>query len=603
MPTLPQTRDELEVLRASLVRPFNEAKARADKAEMDRLEALAGQIDDALDQLAVSDLQALAIKLEELRAKVIAATTKAQSWPFGSVHAPSDHERPFRAELQDNDFADAGPAKPAPKPATVSPETVPKVNPGWASNYKELWRTVIVRPEWKKTADAIAKKIVGNQSRYASAVSGTSVPWWFVAVVHAMECSLRFDQHLHNGDPLSARTIRVPKGHPAAGSPPFEWEESARDSIVYEKLDKVADWSLVSALFHWHRYNGINNEYKNRNIPTPYLWSGSQHYAKGKYVADHQFDPEAVSGQAGAVVILKALIDLNAVILDKKLDVESNPAAATGHIASLSIDISGNEFKHVAVELDYPGPLKIGSGKVKAEKRAVRRVQEWLNIHEFVTSIDEDFAESTAEQLRAFQIKAQRPATGELDQETWALLTAPMRRALAPIDHGPSTSLEEAVVRVAKQHIKEKPTEIGGNNCGPWVRLYMKGQDGQDQKWCAGFVCLIVAQAARDLAIGVPFKRQVGVDALVEDAQNNARFVRESEIPSPIKRRSVLRPGQLFVVRASQADWTHTGIVLAIDEQTFDTLEGNTGGDGGTDGANARQGNRSYANKDFVRLV
>ena len=43
--------------------------------------------------------------------------------------------------------------------------------------------------------------------------------------------------------------------------------------------------------------------------------------------------------------------------------------------------------------------------------------------------------------------------------------------------------------------------------------------------------------------------------------------------------------------------------MLAVKPTTFDTLEGNTGGDGGTDGADARQGNRSYVDKDFVRLV
>jgi hypothetical protein len=131
----------------------------------------------------------------------------------------------------------------------------------------------------------------------------------------------------------------------------------------------------------------------------------------------------------------------------------------------------------------------------------------------------------------------------------------------------------------------------------------MQGQDGKDQKWCAGFVCLIVAQAARDLGTNPPFKRQVGVDALVEDAKKNDRFIAENEVSDPIERKSKLRAGRIFVVRNTPTDWTHTGIVLGLNDQTFDTLEGNTGGDGGTDGANARQGNRSYTKKDFLRLI
>ncbi|MGX1317288.1 lysozyme family protein [Bradyrhizobium sp. USDA 377] len=603
MPTLPQTQSELEALRASLFQQYQDAKSRNDQAEMARLTGIAGEIDDLLDKIAITDLQTLATKLEAIKAKIDTAAQKAKGWPFGSLNAPTNHERPFRDDIQDNDSEDQGPDAPAPQPGPMPSQKIPTVSPGWSQNYTELWSTIQIRPEWKKTSDAIASKIVSNQGRYAAAVSGTAIPWWFIAVVHAMECSLRFDQHLHNGDPLTARTVRVPKGRPPAGAPPFTWEESARDSIVYESLDKVTDWTLPSVLFHWHRYNGINNEYKRRGIPTPYLWSGSQHYTKGKYVADHEFDANAVSGQAGAAVILKALVDVGAVTVDPQFAVTTNAAAATEHVPSLNINTTGSAFQHVPAELDFPGALDLDSPRNRTNRIVITHVQEWLNIHGVVTPIDGDFGHSTAEQLKSFQIKTNREPTGQLDAETWALLTAPMRCALATIDHGPSSSFEDAILRVAQQHIKQMPIEIGGNNRGPWVRLYMRGNQGTDQKWCAGFVCFIVAQAARDLGTNIPFRRQAGVDELVNDAKASGRFVAESEVRDEVKRRSKLRPGQIFVVRASSTDWTHTGVVLSINDKTFDTFEGNTGGDGGNDGANARQGNRSYTGKDFIRLT
>lgn len=603
MPTREQMKAELKAQRESLEKPFADAVARGDKATQEKLEAVALEIDLALDRIAIIKLDELAESLAEIRGKIEILTRKAKAWPFGLADAPADHERPLRGEIADNDFADPGPDKPSPAPTPVPADVIPSVKTGWAKEYKQLWKTMTVSADWRAKADAIAKKIVASQGRYAAAVGGTTVPWWFVAVVHSMECSLRFDQHLHNGDPLTAQTVRVPKGRPPTGSPPFSWEDSARDSIVYEKHNKVTDWSLPSVLFHWHRYNGINNEYKRRKIPTPYLWSGSQHYRKGKYVADGEFDPEQVSRQVGAAVLLKSLIDLGAVTIDIQLEVSSNAAAATGHVGSLSIDMSGAAFGHVAAELDYPGPLRTGSGTTAAEKKSVRRVQEWLNIQGFVTAIDGGFGDSTAEQLEKFQRDRSRQPSGELDEETWALLTAPMRRALAAIDHGGSSSLEEAVVRVARQHINESPVEVGGNNCGPWVRLYMKGSEGSSQKWCAGFVCFAVAQAARDLSVPVPFKRQVGVDQLVKDATTDGRFVAEGSVTDGISRRSKLRPGYIFVVRRTSTDWIHTGIVLGLKDQTFDTLEGNTGGDGGTDGANARESNRPYRGKDFLRLL
>jgi lysozyme family protein len=603
MPSAEEMISELEGMREKLEQAAAEAEAKKDEAKLKEIDAALLDVDKKRAKLAIGLLAEVASGLSELRAKIEAATRQATSWPFGASDAPEDHDRPFRAELADNDFSDPGPDQPAPAPGSVPSDAIPVVSPGWANNYTQLWQSMTILPQWKDTAAAIARKIIANQSRYAAAVAGTNVPWWFIAVVHCMECSLRFDQHLHNGDPLRARTVNVPPGRPPSGSPPFDWEVSARDSIQYERLDKVPEWSLTSALFNWHRYNGINNEYKKREIPTPYLWSGSQHYRKGKYVADRKFDPEAVSKQAGAAVILKALIDLGAVSLDAQMSLTANPAAATGEVAGLVIDTSAKPFKHIANELDYPGLLKNGAGTNAREKRAVRRIQEWLNIHDCATSIDGAFVDSTEEQLRKFQISKQRQPTGELDEETWALLTAPMRRALAPIDHGAASSLEDAVLGVAQQHIREKPIEVGGNNCGPWVRLYMEGEEGEPQKWCAGFVCMAIAQAARDLGIPLPFKRQVGVDELVKDAQTAKRFIAQNEVPDVIKQRSKLRPGYLFVVRASASDWTHVGIVMGLKDQTFDTLEGNTGGDGGTDGANARESNRSFDSKDFLRLI
>jgi len=258
------------------------------------------QAEELISNILMEDPNADLELLEQGGSYTVAIKSRAQ-----------DHS--FRADLQKNDFDDQGPDAPAPAPAPVPPGKVPVVSPGWAQNYKDLWQTMQIQPQSKDKADDVAGKIVSNRGRYESAVSSTSVPWWFIAVVHAMECSLNFTEHLHNGDPLSARTVRVPQGRPPTGTPPFKWEDSARDAISYEKLDKVTDWSLTSVLYHWHRYNGINNEYKTRGIPTPYLWSGSQHYQKGLYVADHDFDLNAVSGQVGAAVILKTLINIGAV--------------------------------------------------------------------------------------------------------------------------------------------------------------------------------------------------------------------------------------------------------------------------------------------------
>jgi hypothetical protein len=53
------------------------------------------------------------------------------------------------------------------------------------------------------------------------------------------------------------------------------------------------------------RYNGFG--YRPKGIHSPYLWSFSNHYTKGKFTADGHFDGDAVSKQIGAAVLLRRM--------------------------------------------------------------------------------------------------------------------------------------------------------------------------------------------------------------------------------------------------------------------------------------------------------
>lgn len=585
--------DRLNILLDAAYDAYDAAKSQGDKDAMRAALKRQEQLIYILSLLALGEFKRAVDEFKVLGDFFAAQTEPVRSWPFSADIAT--HETQFKARFPDDEGDDDRQVVAA-TVATGTKATAKAAVSGWSEDYQALWETMDIRPEWRSQADGMAKRIVAQQGKYAQAVDGTSIPWWFVAVAHALESSLDFTTHLHNGDPLSARTVQVPKGRPAAGFPPFTWIASARDALVYEGLDKVTDWSLPDALYNWHRYNGVNNEYKRRKMPTPYLWSGSFHYVKGKYVADGVFDPEKVSKQLGAAVLLKALVELGAVTLARKTRLASNAAAAAQDVASLSLDLGDAAFKHIAKELAFPGNLKTGS-----TGNGVKRLQEWLSLQGVYTSIDSEFGPSTESALNKFAIYHGRGASGVLDEELWAILTAPLRKAVAPVTLG--LSLEETVISVAQQHIAQTPKEIGGNNCGPWVRVYMRGAEGETQLWCAGFVSLIIEQACRDLGVEMPFSRQVGVDALVKEAKQGNRFIAQEEVSSQLLRQSKLRPGNLFVIRASDVDWTHVGIVLKLEADTFDTLEGNTGGTGGVDGDVARQHNRGYAARDFIRLI
>ena len=173
--------------------------------------------------------------------------------------------------------------------------------------YQAMFDACETRPNRQTAAAEVRRRVAAGKARYeAVAAAFGAMPWPFVGAIHAMESGLSFARHLHNGDPLTARTVHVPAGRPKTGAPPFAWEDSAKDALRMRGLGREGDWSIPRMLFNLERYNGWG--YRALGKPTPYLWSFSTHYLKGKYVADGRYDGEAVSQQAGAALILKGLL-------------------------------------------------------------------------------------------------------------------------------------------------------------------------------------------------------------------------------------------------------------------------------------------------------
>lgn len=176
-----------------------------------------------------------------------------------------------------------------------------------SDEYEKLLKGCVIKPEHAAEVRGVVDAICANRARYQKVVELVpGVPWWAVGVLHSMECGLNFRQHLHNGDPLSARTVQVPRGRPLRGKPPFTWEESAVDALVCDGLDKVKDWSPGAALVVFENYNGTG--YRRRGVPSPYLWSYTDVYRCGKYVADGRYDAQAVSRQCGCAALMKGLL-------------------------------------------------------------------------------------------------------------------------------------------------------------------------------------------------------------------------------------------------------------------------------------------------------
>jgi lysozyme family protein len=181
------------------------------------------------------------------------------------------------------------------------------------NEYLSLFSNSQIRLERKALVEATANKIVANRARYATVAANTNVPWFVIGIIHSLEASQRFDRHLHNGDPLTGRTIHVPAGHPA-GMPPFTWEVSAEDALRFDKFDQWSEWTIPGVAFILERYNGLGYRKHHPQVKSPYLWSFATIYSRGKYIKDNIFSAEAVSQQCGGMALLSALMKIDPTI-------------------------------------------------------------------------------------------------------------------------------------------------------------------------------------------------------------------------------------------------------------------------------------------------
>ncbi|MGA7876219.1 MAG: hypothetical protein WCA08_11190 [Desulfoferrobacter sp.] len=192
--------------------------------------------------------------------------------------------------------------------------------PALRKEYENLFNGCQVRPEQMDKVEGIITKLQANKNRYQNVAGTLGIPWFFVAAIHNMESSLSFKRHLHNGDPLTKRTVHVPSGRPKKGNPPFTWEESAEDALAMRGVGAKTDWSLAGTLYQLEGYNGWGYRLYHSHVLSPYLWGFSNHYKSGKYTADGTWSDVAVSKQCGAAVLLRRMAETN------QIDFSDQPA-------------------------------------------------------------------------------------------------------------------------------------------------------------------------------------------------------------------------------------------------------------------------------------
>jgi lysozyme family protein len=239
-----------------------------------------------------------------------------------------------------------------------------------ADEYKLLFDSCLITASRLAAVNQLATKIAANRARYQAVGGPLGIPWYAVGLIHAMESSLNFDCHLHNGDPLTGRTVHVPEGRPPNGNPPFTWEQSATDALTFLGLDKVPDWTTPGLLYQLEKYNGFGyRTVPKPPIPTPYLWSFSNQYTAGKFVADGKYSPTAVSQQCGAAVLLKRMVQTGAVVLPDPRTLQlANPDMVGPDVEAAQTLLGTNPFGNF-----QPGTVDGDFGQMSAD--AVKRAK------------------------------------------------------------------------------------------------------------------------------------------------------------------------------------------------------------------------------------
>lgn len=189
--------------------------------------------------------------------------------------------------------------------------------PGMISLNQKRWERMNIRPNRLHEFERVADLLLPHMNTRFKTVEdflltkGFYVPRWAVAVIGVREAGeppQLFRGQLGQGDPLG----EVSRHEPAGRGPFFgadAWERSCYDSLIdcAPHAAKWKDWTPGGAATIFIMYNGL--AYDRQGRPSPYAWSGTDQYDRGKVMRDHGPIEDVVDVQLGCMGLVKMLMD------------------------------------------------------------------------------------------------------------------------------------------------------------------------------------------------------------------------------------------------------------------------------------------------------
>jgi lysozyme family protein len=145
-----------------------------------------------------------------------------------------------------------------------------------------------------------------NKQRYENVAAIVNIPASLIAAIHYRESTNNFGTCLHNGDPLGKLTNREPKGILFS-----KWEEAAVHAIrqkdfIRRDLGLTRRSTSMAAIAAFaERYNGLG--YKLRGKFSPYVFSGTNLYTCGLFVADGKFNSKVKDRRPGILALMNEI--------------------------------------------------------------------------------------------------------------------------------------------------------------------------------------------------------------------------------------------------------------------------------------------------------
>jgi hypothetical protein len=359
---------------------------------------------------------------------------------------------------------------------------------------------------------------------------------------------------------LRTRTVQVPPGRPLNGNPPFSWEESAIDALEYDGLTTWNEWSIEGICYRLEMYNGLGYRIYHPEIKSPYLWSFSNQYTKGKYKADGRFDPDLVSQQCGAMGILKRMEERGIIPNLSTSPVSINPFSQVTWLelyrkekgddnSSLPViaALDGSKVIHV-VELEnrevddlvafcgqYPNAktfhVAASNKPVPATTELVispsssnlpplARILRWGDIGDDVKSLqkilnrlsfnagaeDGEIGDQTEGAVKAFQFNQGLLVDGEVGPTTWQKLGGEWKEGSKLFDDNDPIS-EKLAMFAANESAKKLRWNGASSEAEKYLRPFRQimqdlghiGSEPVFYNWCAAFVTYCCRQVGIDI--------------------------------------------------------------------------------------------------------